>query len=126
METRPVLTRAPSDHQHQMADPEAMEAAMTEEAFLQEKEGGKMKVEGWRTTNAGLGGTTPAEMAMVMTATTTRDERGGDPQHRDVTFAKTERCSPGAERGKGKKSGFLTFLRLHLRSPFGWTRLRML
>ena len=85
-----------------MVDPEAMEAAMAEEAFLQGKEEEKTKVNGRRVTDTDLGEMTLTEMAMV-TATTTRDEQGEDPQHRDATFTMTERCSPGAGREKEKR-----------------------
>ena len=122
-ETRPVQTHATSDHLHQTADSEAMEAARAEEAFLLEKEDEGMKDNGRRVTSITLGEMTLAEMAMVTTEATTRDRRDGGPQHRDATFMKTERCSPGAGREKGKKSGSLTFLKLRRKSPCGWTRL---
>ena len=86
-----------------MADPGAMEAAMAEEAFLQEKEEEEMKVNERHVTNAGPGEMTPAETAMVTTETTTRNEQDGHPRHCDATFTKTERCSPGAGREKEKK-----------------------
>ena len=86
-----------------MVDPEAMEAAMAAEAFLQGKEEEKTKVNKRRVKDIDLGEMTLTEMAMVMTATTTRDEQDGDPQHRDATFMTMERCSPGAGSEKGKR-----------------------
>ena len=62
-----------------MVDPEAMEAAMAEETFLQETEEGEMMDKGRRVTSTDLGGTTPTGTVMAV-ATTTRDERGDGPQ----------------------------------------------
>ena len=98
---------------------------MEEEAFLLEKEDEEMKDNGRRVTSTTLGEMTLAEMAMVTTVTTTSDEQDGDPQHRDATFAKTERCSTEAGREKGKKSGSLASLKLLRKFPCGWTRLPM-
>ena len=62
-----------------MVDLEVMEAAMAGEAFLLEKEEGEMKVKERRATDIDQGGMTPTEMAMVVTATTTRDKQDEDP-----------------------------------------------
>ena len=56
METRPVPTHAPNSHRHQTEGLEAMEAAMAEEAFLQEREEGETKVRRRRVTNIDLEG----------------------------------------------------------------------
>ena len=103
MATRPVPTHAPNSHQHQTAGPEAMEVAVAEEDFRQEKEEGEMTVKRRRATNIGLEGTTLTGTATEVAATTTRDEQDVDPRHQDATFAKTERCSPGAGREKEDK-----------------------
>ena len=97
-----MLTHAPNDHLHQTVGPEAMEAAMTEEAFLQEKGEVDMMDRRRRVTSTGLEGTTPTGTVMAV-ATTTRDEQVADPPCQDATLTKKERCSLGAGRVRGKK-----------------------
>ena len=98
---RPVLTHVPNDHLRHVVGPEAMEAAMTEEAFLQEKGEGKKMDRKRGATYIDLGVTTPTGTVMAV-ATTTRDEQVADPPCQDATLTKKERCSPGAggERGE--------------------------
>ena len=46
-----MQTNAPNVHRHQTVDPEAMEAAKVEEAFLQEKGKGETKDKGRHVTD---------------------------------------------------------------------------
>ena len=101
-----------------------MEAGKAGEAFLPVKEEGKMKA-GKNAKDLDRVTKTPLGTAGVMVETTTSDEQDGDPQRRDATFTKTERCSTEAGREKGKKSGSLTSLKLLRKFPCGWMRLPM-
>ena len=85
-----MLTHAPNDHLHQTVGPEAMEAAMTEEDFLQEKGEGEMMDRRRRVTSTGLEGTPPPTGTVVAMAMTTRDKRVADPPCQDATLTKKE------------------------------------
>ena len=78
---------------------------MAEEAFLQEKDEGEMKVKRRRATNIDLEEMPLTGTAMVVAVTTTRDEQDEGQPHQDAIFMMTERCSQGAGREEEKKSG---------------------
>ena len=79
-----------------------MEAAKAGEAFLPGKEEGKTKARRKHVTNLDQVATTPTGTTGVMTETTTRDERGDDPQRPGEAHQATRQCPRdiGEEREK--------------------------